>query len=72
MTYRVLDCCRELILDEGLRENQILAAEKVLTLLSPPQKIINSPVLQDLRLKSHDYTPSMIAASTILHYAKPR
>lgn len=62
----------KLTLDEGLREKQIVAAEKVLSLLSPSQKIIENRMPQDLRWKSPDYTPSMIGASTILYYAKPR
>ena len=72
IAYRVLNCCRKLTLDEGLREKQIVAAEKVLSLLSPSQKIIENRMPQDLRWKSPDYTPSMIGASTILYYAKPR
>ena len=72
IAYRVLNCCRKLTLDEGLREKQIVAAEKVLSLLSPPQKIIENRMPQDLRWKSPHYTPSMIGASTILYYAKPR
>lgn len=56
--------CRKLIQDEGLRKQQIKSAETVIRLLSPP---INSIAQDDFGNTSQ---PSMIAASTILHYAR--
>uniref|UniRef100_A0A2N9FMH6 lipid-A-disaccharide synthase n=1 Tax=Fagus sylvatica TaxID=28930 RepID=A0A2N9FMH6_FAGSY len=61
----------ELIHNEGLREEQIVAAEKVIRLLYPSERNINSFLQQDSRLRFPDLTPSMIAASTILYYVKP-
>ena len=63
--------CRELIHNEGLREEQIVAAEKVIRLLYPSERNINSFLQQDSRLRFPDLTPSMIAASTILYFVKP-
>ncbi|CAI9774634.1 unnamed protein product [Fraxinus pennsylvanica] len=57
--------------DENLRRKQICAAEKVFDLLVPPrvsciqiQQERSRPILVD------DYRPSMIAASTVLHYRR--
>ncbi|KAK2648842.1 hypothetical protein Ddye_016331 [Dipteronia dyeriana] len=61
----------ELICNESLREEQILAAEKVIRLLYPSERIINDLKQLDDRWKFPEYTPSIIAASTILGYAKP-
>ncbi|XP_041008947.1 probable lipid-A-disaccharide synthase, mitochondrial isoform X1 [Juglans microcarpa x Juglans regia] len=62
----------ELIHDRGPREEQIIAAEKIIRLLYPSEMIITNLLQQDSRLRFPDCTPSMIAASTILHYVKPR
>ncbi|XP_059661149.1 probable lipid-A-disaccharide synthase, mitochondrial isoform X2 [Cornus florida] len=57
----------KLIQNEGLREEQIVAADKVMALLCPSKRtIINSKQLE-FELVSPDYTPSMIAASTVLY-----
>ncbi|XP_062152483.1 probable lipid-A-disaccharide synthase, mitochondrial [Alnus glutinosa] len=61
----------ELMNNEGLREEQIVAAEKVIRLLCPQERIANNPSQQDSRLRFPDFTPSMVAASTILYYVKP-
>lgn len=63
--------CRELIQNDGLRNEQIVAAGKVINILSPSKSSIGDWAQRDLRWKfSGDPTPSMIAASTILHYVK--
>ncbi|XP_059450286.1 probable lipid-A-disaccharide synthase, mitochondrial isoform X1 [Corylus avellana] len=61
----------ELMHNEGLREEQIVAAEKVMRLLYPSERITNNLSQQDSRLRFPDFTPSMVAASTILYYVKP-
>lgn len=54
----------KVILDDKVREKQIVAAEKVLRLLSSPiEKLVVST-------ESNNCTPSAIAASTILHSVK--
>ncbi|KAL5794201.1 hypothetical protein ACOSP7_002795 [Xanthoceras sorbifolium] len=62
---------RELMHNESFREEQILPAEKVIRLLYPSEIIINDLEQQDVRWKFPEYTPSMMAASTILGYVKP-
>ncbi|KAB1208769.1 putative lipid-A-disaccharide synthase, mitochondrial [Morella rubra] len=61
----------ELIHNEGPREEQIIAAEKVISLLYPSEGTINNLSQQDSRLRFPDCTPSMIAAATILYHMKP-
>lgn len=61
----------ELIHNESLREKQNLAAEKVIKLLYPPDRVANSKLQQDSGLRFRDLPPSMIAASAILSYEKP-
>ncbi|KAH7576116.1 hypothetical protein JRO89_XS01G0000100 [Xanthoceras sorbifolium] len=56
---------RELMHNESFREEQILPAEKVIRLLYPSEIIINDLEQQDVRWKFPEYTPSMMAASTI-------
>lgn len=56
----------ELIHNESLREEQIVAAEKVVRLLYPTERNIKSFLQPDFT----DFTPSIIAASTILYYVK--
>ncbi|VVB05268.1 unnamed protein product [Arabis nemorensis] len=59
----------KLILDEKMREKQVVAAEKLTRLLHPSESgICNFIRCSDLG--SHRYTPSVLAASTILSYAK--
>ncbi|KAM7492383.1 hypothetical protein LguiA_035304 [Lonicera macranthoides] len=58
---------KELIHDEGLREEQIVAAEKVTKLLYPSNRLIENSMEHDLRCMFPSNTPSMIAASTILY-----
>lgn len=54
----------KLIRDEGLREQQIKSAEAVFRLLSPPAKHFVQHHLGDTS------QPSMVAASTLLHYRR--
>ncbi|KAM3697086.1 hypothetical protein ACB098_06G087500 [Castanea mollissima] len=56
----------ESIHNESLREEQIVAAEKVIRLLYPTERHIKSFLQPDFT----DFTPSIIAASTILYYVK--
>ncbi|WCJ37473.1 Lipid-A-disaccharide synthase [Euphorbia peplus] len=61
----------ELIESKELQEKQIIAAEKVLSLLLPSQKSINKFTEQGIDMSAANCTPSMVAASTILCYLKP-
>ncbi|ESQ36997.1 hypothetical protein EUTSA_v10002525mg [Eutrema salsugineum] len=54
-----------LLLDEKMREKQVVAAEKLTLLLHPSERGMSSD------LESQRYTPSILAASTILSYVKP-
>lgn len=68
---RLAPLLMELIQNDGLRNEQIVAAGKVINILSPSKSSIGDWAQRDLRWKfSGDPTPSMIAASTILHYVK--
>ncbi|CAH8326866.1 unnamed protein product [Eruca vesicaria subsp. sativa] len=58
-----------LLLDEEMREKQIVAAEKLAQLLHPSESGMGKWV-HCSDLDSHRYTPSNLAASTILSYAK--
>ncbi|KAL0898922.1 hypothetical protein Bca101_082883 [Brassica carinata] len=58
-----------LILDEEMREKQVIAAEKLARLLHPLESGM-SKLVHYSDLDSHRYTPSNLAASTILSYAK--
>ncbi|KAK6919283.1 Glycosyl transferase, family 19 [Dillenia turbinata] len=60
----------ELMQDEGLRKKQMVAAERVLTLVCPPSVAVNTSAKQVLRWESPNRTPSMVAAFTILNYVK--
>ncbi|XP_031262106.1 probable lipid-A-disaccharide synthase, mitochondrial [Pistacia vera] len=60
----------ELIHDEALRGEQIVAADKVIRLLYPPERTITNLERQDLGLTFPNYTPSMLAALAILGYVK--
>lgn len=59
-----------LLLDEEMREKQIVAAEKLARLLHPLESGMSSKLVHYSDLDSHRYTPSNLAASTILSYAK--
>ncbi|KAL9453747.1 hypothetical protein AB3S75_009368 [Citrus x aurantiifolia] len=61
----------ELICDEGLQEQQIVAAKKVVRLLYPSERMIKNLEQQDIRWTFHGYSPSMIAAATVLGFVKP-
>ncbi|KAJ4894589.1 putative lipid-A-disaccharide synthase [Raphanus sativus] len=58
-----------LLLDEEMREKQVVAAEKLAQLLHPSEGGM-SKLVHYTDLDSHRYTPSNLAASTILSYAK--
>ncbi|KAL6975655.1 lipid-A-disaccharide synthase [Sarracenia purpurea var. burkii] len=60
----------ELIQNEALREEQIGAAEKVIELLCPSEGTIFNPTQRESKPMLPDYTPSMIAAFTILYSVK--
>ncbi|XP_010557683.1 PREDICTED: probable lipid-A-disaccharide synthase, mitochondrial [Tarenaya hassleriana] len=60
----------KLISDEEMREDQAAAAEKFASLLHPSQRDIHN-FLPRTGLGSQHYTPSFLAASTILCFAKP-
>lgn len=62
--------CRELIHDEALQEEQIVAADKVIRLLFPPERTITNLERPDLGFTLPNCTPSMLAASTILGFVK--
>ena len=57
-------------MDEEMREKQIVAAEKLARLLHPLESGMSSKLVHYSDLDSHRYTPSNLAASTILSYAK--
>lgn len=63
--------CSDLIRNESLQEEQIIAANKVIRLLYPSERTAKISEKQDVKLTFPGYTPSMIAASTILGYVKP-
>lgn len=56
--------------NEGVREEQILAAEKVRQLLSPPPVARAGGGDLDCNKFSFDNSPSMIAAQTVLYHPK--
>ncbi|CAH2070931.1 unnamed protein product [Thlaspi arvense] len=55
-----------LLLDEKMRENQVVAAEKLIRLLNPSERGMRNSI----SCSDFEYTPSNLAASTILSYAK--
>ncbi|KAI8558191.1 hypothetical protein RHMOL_Rhmol04G0070700 [Rhododendron molle] len=57
----------DLIQNEALREEQIVAADKVIELLRPSERTICNPSLEELEPMLPDHTPSMIAAFTVLY-----
>lgn len=62
--------CRDLTLDDNLREKQIIAAEKVIKLLRPPENSFGCSTQVEMSVPLSDCTPSMIAAYAILHYQR--
>lgn len=63
-----LSLCRELMNNTVLQQQQIAAAEKVMELLCPPNRTLNNTEQQGIKPTPPSYSPSMIAASTILSY----
>ncbi|KAL7185884.1 hypothetical protein ACSBR2_027776 [Camellia fascicularis] len=60
----------ELIQSDALRAEQVFAAEKVLELLRPSERTIGNSTQQEFKPMLPDYTPSMIAAFTVLYSVK--
>ncbi|GMP66672.1 hypothetical protein CsSME_00026937 [Camellia sinensis var. sinensis] len=60
----------ELIQSDALRAEQVFAAEKVIELLRPSERTIGNSTLQEFKPMLPDYTPSMIAAFTVLYSVK--
>ncbi|KAF7146443.1 hypothetical protein RHSIM_Rhsim04G0046900 [Rhododendron simsii] len=60
----------DLIENEALREEQIVAAEKVIELLRPSERTICNPSPEVLEPMLPDHTPSMIAAFTVLYSSR--
>ncbi|KAL1339311.1 hypothetical protein AAHE18_U026700 [Arachis hypogaea] len=60
-----------LIHDNNFREEQIVAAEKFVKLLLPSERIQGNLSQQDLMRANSSYSPSVVAALTILNYGKP-
>ncbi|KAG4401981.1 hypothetical protein GLYMA_02G100600v4 [Glycine max] len=61
---------KDLLHDDGCREEQIIAAQKILKLLWPSERIKLNLLQQNLKTCA-DYTPSAVAALTILNHGKP-
>nr|AFK35729.1 unknown [Medicago truncatula] len=62
---------KDLIHDHVRREEQIIAARKFVKLLMPSERIIHKLADQNLMSTCPDYSPSAVAALTILNYGKP-
>ncbi|KAK3022004.1 hypothetical protein RJ639_045165 [Escallonia herrerae] len=60
----------ELMNNEGLQEEQIRTAEKVIELLSPSKRHAGNSTHQDYGSSLLENSPSTIAASTVLYYSK--
>ncbi|KAF8410793.1 hypothetical protein HHK36_003330 [Tetracentron sinense] len=60
---------KAVIHNEGIREEQIVAAKRVLELLCPSTRNISNLIPLELRSRFPCHTPNMIAASTILYSA---
>ncbi|XP_019249393.1 PREDICTED: probable lipid-A-disaccharide synthase, mitochondrial isoform X2 [Nicotiana attenuata] len=58
---------KDLILDDNLREKQIIAAEKVIELLRPSEMNISCSTQGEMSVPLSDCTPSMVAAYAILY-----
>ncbi|XP_007049211.2 PREDICTED: probable lipid-A-disaccharide synthase, mitochondrial isoform X2 [Theobroma cacao] len=61
---------KELMNNTVLQQQQVVAAEKVMELICPSNRTVNNLQQQGMRWRPPIYTPSMIAASTILSYAQ--
>ncbi|XP_069143126.1 probable lipid-A-disaccharide synthase, mitochondrial isoform X2 [Solanum lycopersicum] len=61
---------KDLILDDNLREKQIIAAEKVIKLLRPPEISLGFSTRVEMSIPLSDCTPSMVAAYAVLYYQK--
>ncbi|KAK7287369.1 hypothetical protein RIF29_00642 [Crotalaria pallida] len=59
---------KDLIRDNSCREEQIIAAQKFVKLLLPSESIKDNLPLQNLMRTYPNYTPSVVAALTILNY----
>ncbi|KAI8558207.1 hypothetical protein RHMOL_Rhmol04G0072100 [Rhododendron molle] len=57
----------DLIQNEALREEQIVATEKVIELLRPSERTICNPSQEELEPMLPNHTPSMIAVFTVLY-----
>ncbi|CAN6574193.1 unnamed protein product [Malus baccata var. baccata] len=71
VAYRAHFLTEGLIHDDGLREKQIVAAGKVIRLLCTPARNSDELVEQHQGERFPHNTPSVIAATAILHHAKP-
>ncbi|KAH0743758.1 hypothetical protein KY290_031751 [Solanum tuberosum] len=61
---------KDLILDDNLREKQIIAAEKVIKLLRPPEISFGCSTRVEMSVPFSDCTPSMVAAYAVLYYQR--
>ncbi|OIW01041.1 hypothetical protein TanjilG_14224 [Lupinus angustifolius] len=61
---------KDLISDSSCREEQITAAQKFVKLLFPPEGIKHNLLQQNL-MTNPQYSPSVVAALTILNYGNP-
>ncbi|XP_061362726.1 probable lipid-A-disaccharide synthase, mitochondrial [Gastrolobium bilobum] len=61
---------KDLIHENGCREEQIVAAQKFVKLLLPSERIKHNLPLQNLLTTYPNYSPSAVAALTILNYGK--
>lgn len=59
--------CSELLRNDDRREEQIAAAEKVIRLLCPPERLVKNLVDSPI----HSSSPSMLAAAVILYHERP-
>lgn len=62
--------CRDLVHDHVGREEQITAAQKFVKLLMPSKSTKHNLAMQNLMRTFPDYSPSAVAALTILNYGK--
>lgn len=60
----------DLIHNNGCREEQVIAAQKFVKLILPSERIKHNLPQQNLKSFT-DYTPSAIAALTILNHGRP-
>lgn len=69
---KLVSLLRELVNDEGVREEQIVAAEKVMELLSPPPRARLVGCNLNHEESSWDNTPSSLAAWTVLYHRRQK